>query len=302
VAIFHSYGCLMACSVCVLFYGNHFDLAVRCLDSIIRTADWTLIDDVRLGLNAVCPETRHYVHTTANGLSVPAYVYEPEKNAGKYPLMRRMFYGPLEPDAMASADRVPLSGRIMWFDDDSHITSHDPKWWSKVLDLSMRAQLIGAIWRIKIIGRQHQGIAAQPWYNSECPVPPGHFVRFVTGGWWVAHTEMLARWDYPFVELHHNGGDSILGELCRQQSYSMLHFQDGIAINDSERRGIKSPWIWESYHPTQFPDLSHHYFACQITKYGPGNRACAQIALPDGRRVVGTQPPLIHLPGFSREV
>ncbi len=68
----------------------------------------------------------------------------------------------------------------------------------------------------------------------------------------------------------------MLGELMRQQGYSLFHFNDGIAINadaagkesNSERRGIESRWIWQDYEPGKPVDLAHQQFDVKVTSYG----------------------------------
>jgi hypothetical protein len=59
-------------------------------------------------------------------------------------------------------------------------------------------------------------------------VNTGTMYRFATGGWWVANMDFLRRWDYPFKALHHNGGDSILGEVLRQQGLTPKHWAEGL--------------------------------------------------------------------------
>jgi hypothetical protein len=110
---------------------------------------------------------------------------------------------------------------------------------------------------------------AAPWYTGKAvPAKPS----FVTGGWWLAKTEFLSLWDYPFPELYHNGGDTILGEVCRQQGLALGKFKKGVLINNhidsapkkrlfarANRRGIgverkDQYWPWqEGAPPTRAP-------------------------------------------------
>lgn len=266
----------MKISVNVLCYGDYPELARRCLESVLRLAHYDIIRDVRVGLNAVCPETAQYVEQAgriARQEGCPAfYTYTPERNVGKYPLMRRMFYDP---------QASPLAELTMWFDDDSFLDQEamaDLYWWQKLVAYMQQPQdMIGSLYRLRgphggYRGNQIAAIKAQPWYTGQSLETS---CRFATGGWWTARTTILERWGYPFRELHHNGGDSILGELCRQQNYRLGDWKKGVAINwdkgesRAARRGLTTPWVWEHYDATKPVDLSHHAFACAVRSLGP---------------------------------
>lgn len=264
----------MGFSVNALFYGDHTPLAARLLKGFLATADWSLIDDVRFAFNAVAEKTRQCVTAVADSLPVPCHIYEERngRNVGKYPLVRRMFYDPVRPIT---------SSRIMWFDDDTYFrdgTNSD--WWLRVWTLAQKHVLVGSRYRMLTRGNQYMAVPLQPWYTGKAFSKKQRFI-FCTGGWWVADAAVLRKWDYPFPELHHNGGDTMLGEVIRQQGYSLCHFNDGIAINadaagkesKSERRGIESRWIWQDYEPGKPVDLSHQQFEVKVTSYGPASTA-----------------------------
>ena len=113
----------------------------------------------------------------------------------------------------------------MWFDDDSYAPHGDPGWWDRAAAhwASRPSDCVqtGVLHKIRQRGLQFDGIRQQPWYRGKT-VSSGSLFTFVTGGWWIADRGFLRRWDYPFPALHHNGGDSILGELIRQQNQVML--------------------------------------------------------------------------------
>lgn len=271
----------MGFSVNVLFYGDHAPLAVRCLSGLLRTADWSLVDDVRFAFNAVSTATQQYVTQVGHDLPVPCYLYRPQHgvNVGKYPLMRRMFYDP----------RVPLrSSRVMWFDDDTYFRpTASAAWWSEVWQLSQQWKLIGSLYHMLSRGRQYLAVPQQPWYTGK-QLLPRHRFTFCTGGWWVADFAMLRRWEYPFPELHHNGGDTMLGELCRQQDTPIYRFNRDIAINadetgaesSSKRRGMESRWIWQDYVAGMPTQLEHQNFECEITPCGGHHADCMSLDRP----------------------
>lgn len=245
-------------SVAVLCYGDYPKLARRCLDGIRRTLDRRLVADVRIGLNDASAETKKVVDAFAAGLAVPCHVYrEPnDKNVFKYPLMRRMFY---------DAER-PLVERVMWFDDDSYVVGGKEVWRAAANAFTWDTDVVGSLWRPAYAWTpaEKDAIAAQPWYSGR-NLEPGPI--FCTGGWWAADTAFLAKWDYPFKALRHNGGDVLLGELCRQQQRKPKQHTLGVAINadhtgrnsSSPRRGVTTARAFE--RPAEY---DHHDFAVAV--------------------------------------
>lgn len=266
-------------SVCSTLYGNYFGLAHRLLSSIRH---FDLIKDIRLGLNAVSEETKAFVLDWArqNSCYCPVYVFEDheQRNLGKYPLMRQMF-----------AYR-PLADKVMWFDDDSYLDDAiDLSWWQAAEQAATKATQIGALHVIMQRGKQHEVIVQQPWYNLKI-VNQRHRFRFATGGWWVADSFFLRLWDYPFVDLYHNGGDSILGELIRQQGKTLTQFSQlqchceacrikGIQkrlpvvhVNVGGRKGRRGigvtdeKYVWSDGNPA--PSREHQNFSLRAYNYG----------------------------------
>lgn len=266
-------------SVCAVLYGDHPQLARRLLNSLESHA---YVQDFRLGLNAVCDETKEVVVAWAlqQMHRCPVYTYEEDMglNLGKYPLMRQMF-----------RDRTPAD-KIMWFDDDSYLdhTTGVP-WWHRIAEHSRGILQLGVPHYIQQRGRQHEVIVRQPWYNNK-PVDAKHRYRFATGGWWVADTAFLLQWNYPFPALYHNGGDSILGELIRQQNGSLIHaieeaqchcescamrgLRTGVPVvhinvgGRKGRRGIgvqNERYVWADGNTK--PPLTHQDFDLRISRY-----------------------------------
>lgn len=200
-------------SIAALFYGDYAELAQRLLDSFQH---FDYIEDIRLGLNAVSGESREYILGWAKKTSSikPVYIFEEQdnNNVGKYPLMRQMF------------NYVPLADYVMWFDDDSFFDSDvSIKWWDRVARQVQLSTQIGAVHSIQQRNKQFEVIPSQPWYGGKS-VNSKHRYRFATGGWWAGSSNFLIEHDYPFKALHHNGGDSILGELIRQQNGTVVKF------------------------------------------------------------------------------
>lgn len=267
-------------SVCSTIYGEYPDLAKRLLKSIRH---FEYVKDIRLGLNAPSEETREFVHSwaqqTAKKCRVLIFEDTELSNLGKYPLMRQLFrYRPLAPF-------------IMWFDDDSYLdVAVNNAWWERAAHELKSVAQIGSLHKIMQRGKQFELIKQQPWYADKV-VNHRHRFLFATGGWWAAKSKVILDWDYPFIELYHNGGDSILGELLRQQGKKLQQFspvqchcescvRKGIKTNvpvvhinvggRKGRRGIgvnDEKYVWADGNLS--PDLSHQDFSLRVFTYGP---------------------------------
>src|SRR5688572_16582320 len=98
-------------TVAVLLYGDHPELARRCLNSIHPT-EW--VGEVRIGLNRVSLRTRKFALAWAERWPTSRVTFyeavwaRPDVPAFKYPVMRHML-------------RRLLSPLVCWFDDDSYL-------------------------------------------------------------------------------------------------------------------------------------------------------------------------------------
>lgn len=215
--------------VCVLFYGEDdicLPLAQRVLNAPMRELAQQNVE-FRFGFNAVGEKTKAYVReATVQDFHTHVWV-EPDGNIFKYPIMRRMLYDrPL---------RAPLT---MWFDDDSCLAPNCnvATWWPRVKNLLDTYAMVGSLYRQRLLGDQPRWIKDQPWYAGKA-IPP--YVKFITGGWWVARSSLLLLHDWPPRDLRHRGGDVMLGALCGQQDVPISHFRDSVWINANEK-GVES--------------------------------------------------------------
>lgn len=233
-------------AVCVLLYGDHKDLAVRCIESI-RRAKWHDSVNIVIGMNAVCAETREYIYDLY-GNHASATVLDSPKNIRKYPMMRHMFYdtefGALKSDV------------VMWFDDDSYLKpggrAQDHGWLDACCNgLRTRGDMFGSKYTRAWQGQQKQWVRQQLWFNPNVSMDTRQ-LTFITGGWWYANSSMLRAADYPWRSLSHNGGDSMFGEMCRHVGYRQVAYTgNDVAINadaagaesKATRRGVSEPEI-----------------------------------------------------------
>lgn len=253
-------------SVNALVYGNHPELAARCLGSIANSYDKSLVAEVRVGMNAACEATRDLVFSAMESAPVPFLVYEEPTGANvmKYPLMRRMLYDPQHP----IPERVT---HVTWFDDDSFLINGG-KFWLHCVEAIERhnPDVLGSVYYPGYFWtpEERRAFAQQPWYTGQLTDTKP---KFATGGWWAARLEFLAKMDYPVRELRHNGGDVLLGEMVRQAGGKLLHHRTGVAINADERgneskarrRGVTSKRPFEVPPPY---DYTHHDFAVRVTR------------------------------------
>jgi len=213
-------------TVMVLCFGDYFELAKSCFESILKTLPVSRLD-LRVGLNAVCDRTRDYV----NQLPVTK-IYDEPSNIKKYPMMSRMFN---DPDC-------PINTKyLVWFDEDA-----------KVVDASMWSQLCGTI-----VANHSQGCRLYGWVmlhdlqpfakNGHDPYawfkaatwwrnkplwlkgrpsesPNGSVIQFVAGWFWAMATEAIKVADIPDKRLRNNFGDIVLGEQIHQQGWKAKAF------------------------------------------------------------------------------
>lgn len=269
-------------TLCILLYGDHPDLANRCLSSISERlgCGTEVINEIKLGLNDISLGTQQVVYGFSESVknhNIPLTEYRCATNSYKYPLMRRMFFDVVR----------PLSNWVMWFDDDSYLdfdSELECCWWEHLCAQAEKAQvdMLGKIYWQAMLPAQWNWIKRQKWFNPRVgqPEPFRRFrnkpsYRFATGGWWLARSKIFLDNDWPSKELRLHGGDSMLGEVCRHKGYGLVNFETGVRINaDDKGNHSRAPGRGESLHPRERsklmlgncePDPSLHDFECVIT-------------------------------------
>lgn len=228
----------------ILLYGDYDQLASRCLSSLLSTLSTTSpVADIRIGLNACSDSVKSIVEEwcalVAVVIAVRIVLYEVHTSpALKYPMMRQMVHDPSD----------PLADYFMWFDDDSFLRQEAGiTWWERIASAMLESELIGEIYTSKMSPGQERWIEQQAWFNPESTAQPGRRFVFCTGGWFTIRSWVLKRFNYPFPELRHNGGDVLLGELVNQQGLRMGNYSVGVEINKEARRGYSETPFADNY-------------------------------------------------------
>ncbi len=235
-------------TICVLTYGDHFDLIHRCLESI-RTHCEEDTYALVVGANAPGGETLNYLRALeAKGQTDRVIVSE--TNVNKCPMMRRLF------------EHVRTE-YIWWFDDDSHLVSSNVmrRFLSAASGAPPEIALWGRMARIEF-GEAHgpadvkatEFVRSASWYRGLTPPSlrlggkgelnyegrntGNPYWHFVSGGSWWVRTSTVRAIDWPDPRLAKGFDDVFFGEAIRQQGWSSAYlFPDGLALSDAERRG-----------------------------------------------------------------
>jgi GT2 family glycosyltransferase len=217
-------------TVCVLTYGDHPEYLERCLSSIFKTVALEQLN-LRIAMNSPSDRVRDWIYSWAD----MAYIYDSPQNILKYPLMRKMFYD----------DPAIDTPYVMWFDDDSYLSGYeiesrgDAVWLPTVEEQMTKYDLIGAPFVCNWAGNQQAWVKQQPWYLGK---PLRSKMHFCVGGWWCANMDLIRRANYPWPELIHNGGDTMLGEMAYQQNWRIGSFRSGVVINaDFDGKEAQAP-------------------------------------------------------------
>lgn len=236
-------------TICVLCYGNYFDLAKRCLDSIIKTVPLKRVD-IRVFCNECCGETVEYMR------KLPLRkVYTSDQNIFKYPALRQMFHDP---------SLAIETNYLIWFDDDSYCLN--PHWLEYTAETIIASHPEGGRiygWRyyhdLKMFAKgTHDPLIwfkQAHWYHGKyffvkgCDqeAPNGSRIKFVTGGWWALDTQVALAADIPDHRLLNNGGDIVISEQVHQLGYKVVNCNENkkyIFSSGAPRRGATHRFPW----------------------------------------------------------
>jgi len=235
-------------TICVLTYGPHFELAKRCVQSILVNCNRKLYR-LFVGANAPAHDTEEFLNDLREKRLIDR-LYVSVENVNKCPMMRQMF-----------ADVT--TELIWWFDDDSFITAPDTlDRWLAVVDSTPESVVH---WGHQFFYGHESDFSYDcdvvgfvknaPWYSGKTPpswkkggkdevdfqgrgTGDGRWF-FITGGCWMIRTATIRFLDWPDPRLVKRNDDVFLSEAIRQQNFSVKDIGPlGVTINAAPRRGV----------------------------------------------------------------
>lgn len=228
-------------TICILMYGDFYDLHTRCLNAIISTVPVTR-RQIRVATNEVCPATLKYLSRLQDDGQVHKVCVN-QVNIKKYPAMRQLFHDPKDP----IQDKW-----VIWFDDDS-IADRDPLWCNKLLTTiascySEGYRIFGDNRIFTLIPSQMTWIRNRSWYHGRPfqlkngkEAPNGNHIIFPAGGFWALSSDCIKVADIPDREIGHNGGDYMVGEQVWQAGFKAKGWNNRkqfVHTSSVKRRGL----------------------------------------------------------------
>lgn len=222
-------------TLCVLTYGEYFDLHKQCIDAILSTTAREQVD-IRVGGNQLGTLTTDYLWELEARGEIQHLNLSPQ-NRRKYPVMRELFRQP------------PISTNwTIWFDDDT-LCNIDSEWLQKMLTIVVNnydrgCRVVGPYYRYTGWSqRWDEFCRTGSWYSGrEWPTHNGRIKPvFPTGSCWIGHTQTILDLDIPDPRIGHNKGDVTIGCQFWQGGWTLCDFsqkKDIVNWSSSPRRGI----------------------------------------------------------------
>ena len=143
---------------------------------------------------------------------------------------------------------------MVWFDDDSYVT--EDGWLpeleqaiAKFPDVAQFGRLADVPWMQPAVGWVENASWSKPEVQHERVLVPDGSHRivcpYIVGGFYALRRDAIEKCQIPDPRLFHNGGDWTTGLALNHQGFKIRHHTYGVAINQSERRGIHDD-VWRS--------------------------------------------------------
>jgi len=228
-------------TICVLLYGDYYDLHRSCINAILSSVPAARME-LRVAANEPCLDTKEYLRRLhAEGKIFKVYINE--ENIKKYPAMRKMFQDKENPIK---------DNYVMWFDDDT-IADRDAQWFVKLCatintnhENNYRYYGPRMIWNFS--QPQIEWIKSRPWYRHRnfqmkngLESPNASKVIFAPGGFFAAEMAAIRRADVPDVDIGHNGGDYMVGAQLWQNNCDLKDWNRNktfVHTSSVPRRGL----------------------------------------------------------------
>lgn len=212
-------------TLCLLVYGNYYEMHKRCLSALARTHKDRL--ELRVYLNEACPETVRMAEDMHKNGRI-AVLYRSDSNKFKYPCMRQMFHDPEHPIT---------TNWTIWFDDDT-MADVDNYWLEKLCQTAIDASksdprlgMVGARYFYSMNSPHIDWVKSASWYKGRDfrdkvgnQAPNGFKIHFASGSCWMLRSQCIKECDIPDVRLKHNGGDICIGEQIWQNNWNLKNW------------------------------------------------------------------------------
>lgn len=214
--------------VLVLCYGDHVNLARRCLSSLLSKREKPYIN-IHIGLNQCSVQTREFCRTLLDKNMVSTLI-DSNINLNKDPMMRKLI------DCVSS-------DYFLWLDDDSYVNANG---WDTELSKKIQDNPETDIFGFPHISGRDPAyddyLQKRPWYKEN--VLDKHRIYFPLGGFWIAKKSYLEKHDYPdkgmFSRMDQHMDDRLLGDMISITGGKFKHldgWQSRFCVNKSPRRG-----------------------------------------------------------------
>jgi GT2 family glycosyltransferase len=219
-------------TICVCSYGNHPELILRCLDSILLDPLDRSEVEIILGCNQVAPEVMHEIDRRYNDGFITSIIRS-HTNFNKAGMQRFMF-------------RMARAPYVLSLDDDMRFK----RGWSAL----MRSFILESR-PFDVAGRLHSLSNRTLWsgqkkpYDSYCQKkrwwrgkqPYGLEVVFPAGQCFLARTRFVLDNDYPDLDMRIDWDDVLLGDMVTQLDGKQIWFseavKESIVVDNTPSRG-----------------------------------------------------------------
>jgi len=224
-------------TICLLTYGDHYDLHRTCLNALLTSTARSQVE-LRVGGNQLCPASRRYLRLLQDRGDIQ-HLNLSDENRYKYPVMRELFREPLL-----------TTQWVVWLDDDT-LCNIDDLWLEKLLAVADRefdsgCRWVGPHFLYRMTSAWTAWCQEAAWFKGvPWRIHNGRpKVDMAVGAIWAAHVPTLLAADVPDARLTHNKGDVTIGCQFWQAGAKLGNFstrKDIVNWSSAARRGVTLP-------------------------------------------------------------
>jgi len=219
-------------TICLCSYGNHPELILRCLDSILLDPLDRSEVEIILGCNQVAPEVMHEIDRRYNDGFITSIIRS-HTNFNKAGMQRFMF-------------RMAQAPYVLSLDDDMFFK---PGWSALMRNFINESRPFDVAGRLHSLSNRTLWSGQKKPYDSYCQKkrwwrgkqPYGLEVVFPAGQCFLARTRFVLDNDYPDLDMRIDWDDVLLGDMVTQLDGKQIWFSeavmDSIVIDNIPSRG-----------------------------------------------------------------